>query len=400
MKQLNRRLTVVVAAAAVAAVVGGGAIAYRQGPQSEDTSAGPLTAQTGTPTPALSTPPSPRPTPSATPPAQPPTSTPVYSGPITIELDVKKLAAGRAPQVPYLVGREVRGGLGPSVKIPGFAPILQVVRRNTAVLAVVGRQPARNELLDYGSDLLTIDGSDVQKTVGVTSVVTTEDQSATAYAAERYDAKNTVVQGGDVYARVDESVQRLKVPNSWNIAVLAFRGAWVYFQYADTSGGTRKLYAWKTGTTKATAVPAVTSPVAIAADSSVAVSVTRLALGSCSLVTALTTGKQLWRTCDNQLVDLTPDSRTVLGRVTTNDDYCDETVVAQDAGSGKLIRQWKGCFQDVVAEDDQNFLFVAVYAGNGLRPGTKKAIIRCNVGTGHCERATPITVDQQLSLHW
>lgn len=247
------RLVVVVAAAAVAAVAGGGALAYRQGPQNGDTAAVPLPAPSSTPTPSA--------TPSATPSKPSPSGTP--SAQTTIDLDVKKLAAGRAPQVPYLVGREVRGGLGQPAKVPGFAPILQIVRFNTAVLAVVGRQPARNELLDYGSDLLTIDGDDVRKTVGVTSVVTTADQTAMAYAAERYDTSDTVIKGGDVYARVSETVQRLKMPDSWNIKVLAYRGAWVYFEVADTSGGTRKLYSWKPGTAKAVAVQGLTSVAAI-----------------------------------------------------------------------------------------------------------------------------------------
>jgi hypothetical protein len=375
------RLIALVAAAAVAAVATGGALAYRQGPEDGRTTAAPLQlASSPAPTPA---PASKTPTPSSTP-----------SGPTTVQLNVGKLPTGRTPQIPYLVGREVRGGPGQPIQIPGSGGILDFARLTTDVLAIV--------LTDQSSNLLQLDYSDVRQRIpGVTSLVASADNTAAAYAVGTPSWRGGMTKGGVVYAQesMDPEARRLNLPSSWQVEVLAYREGTVYFRAAESEKGALKLYEWKPGAAKASLVKTVGHPTAIAKDGTVAASMSLLTDGgSCSTVIAIATGRQLWRTCENQLSGFTPDGRTVVGTPSNGEGYCSDAIAALDATTGNLLREWKGCFQDAVPEDDQHLLIVAVVSGGGGDPGTKSAIIRCDVTTGGCERATPITVDQALSL--
>lgn len=391
MTDKNGRLIVVVAAAAVAAVAGGGAFAYQRAPQDGSTVAAPLQpAQTSrpTPTPAVKTV-KPSPTPKA-----PTSSVAVYSGATTIDLNVSKLAAGRTPQLPYLVGREVRGGAGQPLKVPGSGSILEIAKLHTRVLAITftGKE----------SNLLELDYSGLERrTPGVTSLVATANQTAAAYAVGTPSWLGGMTKGGAVYAQdgSELKVPKLDVPDKWQVEVLAYRDAKVYYRASDSEDGPLRLYEWKPGAAKSTLVKTVTAPTAIANDGNTAASMSLLNDGgSCSTVNTIQDGKQLWRTCDNQLRGFTPDSRTVIGTPSNGEGFCSDAIAALDARSGKLLRQWKGCFQEAVAEDDQHLLIVAVASGGGGDANTKSAIIRCDVVTGVCERATEITVDQALEL--
>lgn len=391
MQDKRGRLIVLVAAAAVAAVAGGGAFAYRQGPRDGSAAAGPLQpAQSSTPT---TTPTAKKPTPVPTTTPRAPTSS-AYSGATTIELNVSKLAAGRTPQIPYLVGREVRGGPGQPVKVPGSGSILAITKLTTRVLAVV-RTGDKSNLLELD------DGGIQQQTAGVTSLVSTADQSGAAYAEGTPSWLGGMTKGGVVYAQDGSAltVPKLEVPDKWQVEVLAYRNGTVYFRASDSERGALRLYAWKPSTTKATLVKTVTAPTAVANDAGIAASMSLLTDGgSCSTITSIQDGKQLWRTCENQLRGFTPDGRTVIGTPSNGEGYCSDAIAALDARTGQLLRQWKGCFQAAVAEDDQHLLIVAVASGGGGDAGTKSAIIRCDIVTGQCDRATPITVDQALEL--
>jgi hypothetical protein len=63
-----------------------------------------------------------------------------------------------------------------------------------------------------------------------------------------------------------------------------------------------------------------------------------------------------------------------------------------------VVREWNGCFHRIAAEDDQHVLIVAVGDGQGEETNVKRAIVRCNLATATCERATPILTDQSLEL--
>ncbi|MEU0092726.1 hypothetical protein [Kribbella sp. NPDC006257] len=63
---------------------------------------------------------------------------------------------------------------------------------------------------------------------------------------------------------------------------------------------------------------------------------------------------------------------------------------ALDRRSGRLLREWMGCFRSAAPEDEDHLLMVAS-AGRG-----KSAIVRCTVSTGDCELATPVAADNLL----
>lgn len=398
MKRTNGRLIVLVASVAVAAVALGGVLAYQKAPRAGSAdAAAPLPAQSSTPTPGqsktpTSTPVTPSGTPSTTPSKTPTSAPPTSTGPTTVKLTVSKLPKGRAPQVPYLVGREIRGGAGSPAKVPGSGMIYAIGRLDPYALAIVAKG-------DDGTELIRFDGySEVRRTPGVSSLVTTADQSGAAYAAARTSSRGAATKGGIVYAESGGSVQSLKVPEGWNTEVLAFVNGTVFYRSGATENGAWNLYSWRPGAAKAQAEK-VTSPTAVSHDGRIAASASLINdSGSCSTVSEIATGKQLWRTCDNWINGFTPDGATAIGGPAYGDGYCDLEHAALDAKGGRLIREWQGCFHQIRAEDDQHLLIVAVASGGGGDLNTKSAIIRCNISTGRCELATAITTDIALNL--
>jgi hypothetical protein len=398
MQHINRRLVITVSAIAVAAVTIGGALAYRTGPAEAEGKAAPLTGTptpTPTPTPTAGRTPIASRTPSVTPPPTTKTPSPsaTVTGPTKVTLTVSKLPEGREPQVPYLVDREVRGGSGDVVELPGTGGVLAVGRLGEGALAIVQDGNDGTELLKTQHDKV------VRRTPGVSSLVTTRDQSAAAYAEARISSMGQAVKGGTVYAETTASVRSLQLPDSWNLQVLAFADGKVYYRAASTEDGPWALYSWTPGASAAVKVKSVVSPTAVSANGRVAASMGTLNdSGSCSSVVEVGTGRQLFRTCENMVSGFTPDGTTAIGGSAYGDGYCDTVQVALDVTSGKLIRQWKGCFHQSVAEDDQHVLIVAVASGGGGDPGTKSAIIRCTITTGACELATAISTDKALRI--
>ncbi|TCM49058.1 hypothetical protein [Kribbella sp. VKM Ac-2568] len=393
MRQKNGRLIVLVAAVAVAAVALGGVFAYQQGPRGNDSAAAPLFAPTSPATPTPSRTPTPSVTPSTTPSRTPSAPQTTSTGPTRIKLNLAKLPKGRAPQIPYLVGREVRGGAGDPTKIPGSGNIHAIARLGSRVLAVVSK--------GNGTELVKIDYGAVERVPDVTDLVSTDDQTAVAYAATRTTEGGGALRGGIVYAETIESVKSLQLPNSWDVYPLAYRNGKVYFRASATETGSNwNLYEWTPGAAKATEITTVKSPTALSDDGRVAASIGLLNdSGTCSDVTLVATGKKLWRTCENQLSAFTPDGATAIGRPSYLDGYCDTTVAALDASTGRLIREWSSCFHQSEAEDDQHFLIIADASDGGGEDGYgRRAIIRCDISTGACELATPLSSTSSLRI--
>lgn len=393
MSQKNSQLVALVASVAVAAVVIGGVLAYQQSPHDALTEAAPLPGQptpTVPSTPPIASPPLTPPIAPSSPSTSPPSVPASPTGPITVDLTVSKLAKGREPQVPYLVGREVRGGTGSLAKVPGSEEIFAVGRLDSSVLAIVAKGEG-SELLRFGSG-----SNDIRRTADVSSLVTAENQSAAAYAAARLSSLGVATKGAVVYAESGGSVQSLKVPNGWNVEVLAYVNGKVYYRAGESEFGAWKLYTWTPGTAKPVLQKAP-SPTAVSPDGRFAASASLVNdAGSCSSVNEIATGKQLWQTCDNWIRGFTPDGATALGDPANGEGYCLGEQSALDALSGRLLRKWKGCFHQLKAEDNQHLLIVAVASGGGGDPGTKSAIIRCDLTTGQCELATPISTDTRL----
>lgn len=389
MRQKNGRLVIAVAAVAVAAVVIGGVLAYRTGPRTENDAARPLSGQT-TPAATPSKTPSTSPTPPTTSPTTP-TATPSAAGPAKVVLKLSKLPTGRAPQVAYLVGREVRGGAGQPVKIPGTGQIQEVARLGDEVLAVVTK--------GEGTELLKIGyAPEPERTPDVTSVVTTDDETtAAAYATTRTGPGGQALRGSTVYAYLaaDDQVHKISLPKAWDTRVLAYQGGKIWFRGGDSDGATSwRLYTWVPGTPRATEVKTISSPTGLTRDGTVAASRNVSAdFGTCSSLTQVSTGKRLWRTCEYQITSFTPDGTVAVGAPAHQDGYADLMVSALDTNTGAHLKQWTGLsFKKTVVEDDQHFL---ILADDG--PETNAAIIRCSITTAACELATPLTT-QELVL--
>jgi hypothetical protein len=368
MRRTNGRLVVLVAAVAVGAVITGGALAYRQGPQpGVQADAAPLRSSPSSGRTATITP------------SKTPSPSPKKSIPVKSTVVLSKLTKGREPQVPYLVGREVRGGAGGPVKIPGTEQIQQVARINDDALAVVSK--------GNGTELLRVDSAGgVTRTPDVRSIVTTEDGSAAAYVATRVDESGQDLKGATVYADSD-SVERLSIPDLWEVVPLAYVEGKVYYQAKTTEAANRwSLYEWSPGDSNAKEIETVVSPTGLSADAKTAASLSVLSdSSSCSNVTAVATGKRLWRTCDYQVRGFTPDGATAIAAPAYQDGYGDGLAAALDTEKGDLLHEWSGTFRQTVAEDDQHLLLLAD-DGEGI----KTSIIRCTITTGACELATPL----------
>jgi hypothetical protein len=377
----NGRLIAVVASVAVAAVAVGAALAYRQGPKAgEAQAAAPLT---GSPSPSLT----PTPTLSATP------STPAAVTETTV--NVSKLAEGRAPQVPYLVGREVRSGAQSLGTIPGKGSVIRVGQLQGAVLAVALYEPDGD-----GTELLKVEsGKLIRRTPDVSSLVTTSDTRAAAYAAARLSSLGVTTKGATVYAENADSVESLKLPNSWEVQVLAYTDGKVYYRASDAETGPWKLYSWVPGDAKGQLIKAVTSPTAVSTNGrTAAAQPVRNEDGTCSNVVQVPSGTQFFRTCDFQIRGFTPSGATAYGDEHNTEGFCSGVAAAVEASSGEVLHQWNGCFQEMGVEDDQHVLVVAYATPAGQTEKVKTAIIRCTITTGSCERATPIGTDTPLVI--
>ncbi|GAA3573575.1 hypothetical protein [Kribbella ginsengisoli] len=394
MKRQNGALVALVAAVTVAAVVLGATIASRQVPQRQSTAyAAPLpapTTPTTTPSKAAQTPKPATTTPSLQPstPSAPtaPTDTPTLTGPTKITLAVSKLGTGRQPQIPYLSGRQVRGGAGGTVTIPGKDDVLEIARVNSSVLALTTN--------GNGSQVLRFDANGVASVANVNHMEAKADQSGAAYAAFGADGP---VEGGTIYADTGTSLTALKLTKRWNFKVLSYVGDKVYFESSDVlgSGASWSTYVWSPGEPEAKLVKALASMTTMSADGKSAATALLVSnTGSCSAVTAVETGQREWKTCDYYLNDFSPSGATVFGVPSGDDGYCSSAEAALDAKTGKLLREWKGCLQSITPEDDEHLLMVATASGEG--DNAKTAIIRCTVSTGDCELATPVSSDRLL----
>jgi hypothetical protein len=312
------------------------------------------------------------------------------SGPTTITLAVNKLGKGRLPQIPYLVGREVRGGAGDPVQIPGTADILEIARVNGSVVALTTEES--------GTQVLRLGAYGPKSIPNVNRMKVNEDQTGAAYAA--YKISVPPVEGSTLYADSGDSLVSLKVSTGWDFEVLAYVSGKVFFQSSNTlgTGGTWSTYEWTPGAAKAKLVQTIPRLTTVSSDASVAATMVLLNdTGTCSAITAVATGKRLWKTCDNYLNGFTPDGATVLGVPSGDEGYCSVSQSVLDAKTGRLIREWKGCFHQAVAEDDEHVLIVAVASGGG-GDDSDQAIIRCAISTGECELATPISSNVRLEL--
>ena len=348
MKRQSGLLVAFVAAVTVAAVVLGGTIASRHVPHSENVAAAaPLTA------------------------------------PIKVPLAVNELGTGQLPQVPYVVGREVRAGAGSPIEIPGQDDILEIARVNNSVLALTTN--------GNGWLLHRLDANGSATIAAVNHLEVSEDRRGAAYAA--FGGSLPPTEGGTIYADSGTSLKSLTLTTGWNFKVLAYAAGKVYYQSSDVlgSGATWSTYVWTPGQPKATLVKEIPFLTKMTADGKTAASTLLVNdMGSCSVINSVDTGLRAWKTCDYYLNDFSPSGATAYGVPSNDSGDCSTAEAALDAKSGRLLREWMGCLRSAAPEDEDHLLMVAS-AGRG-----KSAIVRCTVSTGDCELATPVAADNLL----
>ena len=346
----NGRLVAVVASVAVAAVAVGGAVAYRSGPQQENQVPAPLAATL-------------------------PPSTPV-------KVDLKTLPTGRAPQVVYVSGRVIKGGLGQDVTVPGSQNILHAVRYDGDAMVILEVGTGGSELVRVNKDKGILPGA----TAAVASLVTSVDEDALAYGTARTNADHTRRRGNTVYWRNAFTDEKLERPNDWASKVLAVVGDTVYFAAdTDRDGETSTLNAWHALTGKVDLLKSFRSPAGVDFQGRNGVDqIAGAAQTFCSALRQVADGKQLWRTCDYSLNGFTPNGLTVIATPDFRGEGGDPSTTALDARTADVRRKWTGVhFFGATAEDDDHLLMVVDTGEN-----TASAIIRCSIGTGVCELAT------------
>jgi len=348
MKRGSGPLVAFIAAVTVAAVVLGGTLASRRGPHSDNVAAAaPLTPTV----------------------------------PTKVTLALNDLGTGQLPQVPYVVGREVRGGAGSPIEVPGNDDILEIARVNNSVLALTTN--------GNGWFLHRLDANGTATIAAVNHVEVSENRRGAAYAA--YGGGLPPTEGGTIYADSGTSLRSLKLTTGWNFKVLAYATGKVYYQSSDVlgSGATWSTYVWTPGEPKAALVKTIPFLNKMTADGKTAAStVLENNTGSCSSINVVDTGLRVWKTCDYSLDDFSPSGATVYGVPSRDQGACITAEAALDAKSARLLREWKGCLQSAAPEDEDHLLMVAS-AGAG-----KSAIVRCSVSGGNCELATPVAADK------
>ncbi|MFC9693439.1 hypothetical protein ACFTSF_33120 [Kribbella sp. NPDC056951] len=357
----NGRLAVGLAAIAVLAVAGGAFVANRG--------------------PAVS---------SATAP-QPLVETPTATGP-TRKIDLADLPAGRTPQVAYVSGRVIKGGLGSDITVPGRQDIIRAARFEGDALVILDVGTGATELVRVSGSEGIVPGS---KVPGVASLVVSVGEDTVAYGTARTNADHTRRQGNTLYWRNESGEQQqLERPDDWFSDVLAVAGPVVYFAAGtDRDDPAATLNAWQTESGQVEELGSFTSPSGVDFQGTSGVDqISGAAQTFCSAVRNLADGKQIWRTCEYSLNGFTPDGETIFATPDFRAEGSDPSTTALDSRTGAVRRQWTGPrFVGTTAEDDNHLLMVVKTGEN-----TPNAIIRCSIDSGACEVATPMTAEPLL----
>ena len=361
----RRPLAAVVAAVAVAAVVGGGLLASARTPRSQvGVAAAPLSANAASTTPV----------------------------PVKVPIDVAKLGTGREPQLPYVRGRTVLGGVSTPVKVPGTTTVEAAARLWDTTLTV--------QVASATSSSLAIQdhtGKVVERIKGVDSLTTSADGKYAAYASGGQYALGEA--GGKVYFQEPgtKPTAVLDRPKVSDLSVLAVVGRSVYFRNARSDGATGwSLYRWDVDEKSIHAYAYVASPVSVTSHSSLAAGIPVFTdSGLCSAVTDLDSGLQRWRTCQYRLDSFSPTNEFVIGLPPTGGaPYGETRTAALDSKTGTVLREWTGpSLRGAVAEDDDHVLLLW---HDRPEPQSRSAVVRCTVSTGQCELATPLSPEPLL----
>lgn len=379
---MNRsiKLAGLVASVSVAAVVAGIVVAAQQTPTlasaSGDGSIKPIDSAS-----------KPAPKPSTTPtrpPGTPPASTGGSSGPVKLTLDLTKLKQGPAPAGSYVDGRTVHVG-GNKFTLPATdGPVWDVARTSTGALVL--HRPTEN-----GNAVLTTwtNGSRGESVKDVATVLSSADQSSSAYAVQQTNADGAELPRFTLVWRDNPSGEKysLQREGEHGPIVLAVQGSEVYFSASDKSEK-ESLYKWTAGDDAPKPVNAVPNPSAVSPNLELAASIVSTTDdGSCTALIEVAAAKKRWKTCDYAVDELFSGSAYTLGGPAYRDGYGDGLFAALDLKTGKTVHEWSGAnavaIISTAMEDADHILVLAEQGG-------KTAIARCEAKSGACELAAPL----------
>ncbi|TCC52398.1 hypothetical protein E0H75_01025 [Kribbella capetownensis] len=369
MPSWNRSLVAVPAAIAVVAVAGGGLLAAARGPRDQSgAAAAPLSATVAKASAATKT-----------------------RAATKVAVDATKLPTGRDPQLTYVRGRAVLGGVGRPVRVPGEYEIAAAARLWDTTLTV--------QITSATSSLLMIQdytGKVVNEIRSVDSLVTSADGKYVAYASGGQFSDHQ--SGGTLYFQEHNTgpADVLRQPKLTDVAVLAVVGHEVYFRGGTEPGSAWDLYRWDTEKMSVQKLSKVKSPLSVAADGSLAAGMTIFTdSGQCTAVLDVAGQLQRWRTCQYRLDRFSPGDAFVVGLPPgTGEPYGEKRTAVLDARTGKLLREWTApSLRAAVAEDDDHLL---LQWHDRQEPQSRSALVRCTVSTGDCELATPISPEPLL----
>lgn len=356
----RRPLAAAIAAVSVAAVVGGGLLGAARSPRTQSgAAAAPLAVSLG-------------------------------ATKLKIAVDATRLPTGRQPQVTYVRGRTVMGGVGTPVVVPGKAEITQAARLWGTTLTVQATGPISRSLVIQDDT-----GKVVRQVKGVESLVTSDDGKYAAYAAGNLFSVSDA--GGTLYFQEPGTTPTavLDRPKDYNLHVLAVVDRTVYFASAPSIDGVWTLHRW-TVDKKTVSDAKVATPAAVTRDGSLASGIQIFTdSGLCSALTDVAFNAQRWRTCEYRLDRFSPGSSFVVGYPpNTGAPYGVPRVAVLDTMTGELRREWTATsLRGAIAEDDDHLLLLW---HDRPEPQSRSAVVRCKVSTGQCELATPLSSEPLL----
>jgi hypothetical protein len=376
MMKRSIKLAGLVTGVAVAAVVAGALVAAQQTPT--------LAAASGGGVNPIDSVSKPVPTPSTTPNRPPGTSPATPTGSVKKMLDLTKLKQGAAPVISYVDGRTVHVGDTEFTLPAADGPVWDIARTTTGALVLHSPK-------DDGKGVLTTwsDGSRGESVNDVSTVLSSADQSSSAYAVQPTGADGTELPRFTLIWRDNPSGEKYSLQRTGEHGpiVHAVQGSEVYFS-ALSKSEKQTLYKWTAGDDAPRPVSAVPTPSAVSSDLRLAASiVSQVDDGSCSALIDLASAKKRWSTCDYAVDELLGGSAFALGGPAYRDGYGDGLFAALDVKTGEAVREWSGgsavAIISTVMEDADHVLVLAEQNG-------KTAIARCAPGPGTCELATPL----------
>jgi hypothetical protein len=182
------------------------------------------------------------------------------------------------------------------------------------------------------------------------------------------------------------------LPPGQQLGSISFVGTTAFLFTNDPTAGTHTLLRWTFEDGELTEVDGVVRATALSPDGELVADMYKvddLTVSTCTRVTSLTTGAVQWETCRHRIEGFSTDGRYVWGTQEYASGSGDTYNVVLDALTGEQVLRVDGpdsmdrplLFYDSMFESATTLLIRAEQGGQA-------ALVRCDLTTGECERAT------------